>query len=79
MYIVRCLCLENFHDQKFQVKLHTIKLLLHDWEVNTGNIQFEAGSIGPGAVRDNTEADQIFPILPYPKECIYCMTYIQMY
>ena len=30
-------------------------ILLHDWEGNTG--EYSAGSIGPSAVRDNTEAE----------------------
>ena len=40
-------------------------ILLHNWE---GNIQFEAGSIGPSAAMDNTKAENgIFPNISRPK------------
>ena len=34
-----------------------------------GNIQFKVDSIGLTKGRDNTETDEIFPVLPYPRNC----------
>ena len=46
--------LERLKQQSNCFEPYYIYILLHDWE---GNIQFEAGSIGPSAARDNTEAE----------------------